>query len=162
MAKSKQNNGRARTGQKAKRLLAALIIFAGAWAVIWMATGSPAASVDYSDKELIARGGGLFARHCAACHGIGAAGENPRYLKGGGKPGGSYWAPALNGTAHAWHHPPDALFKIIKDGSPAGDSPMRGWGDKLAGGDIHALLAYLQSLWPEAIRLRYQQAFKGN
>jgi mono/diheme cytochrome c family protein len=141
-----------------KRLLAALGIFAGAGLVMWLVMGGPGTQVDYRDEALIASGETLFAQNCAACHGDKAAGENSRFLKGGEKPGGSYWAPALNGSAHTWHHPPDALFRIIKDGSPASNSPMRGWGDRLKDPDIHSLLAYLQSLWPDPLRRRYEQA----
>lgn len=145
-----------------KRLLAALGIFAGAGVVLWLMMGSSGTAVDYRDAALSKRGETLFAQNCAACHGDKAAGENPRFLKGGAKPGGSYWAPALDGTAHAWHHSPDALFRIIKDGSPARNSPMRGWGDRLDDQDIHSLLAYLQSLWPDPLRSRYEQAFMSN
>ena len=65
---------------------------------------------------------------------------------------------ALNGTAHAWHHPPDGLFRIIERGSPAADSSMVGWGGRMSGEEIHAVLAYIQSLWPEQLRRRYEQA----
>lgn len=141
-----------------KRLLVALGIFAGAGAVFWFVMGGSGTAVDYRDAALSKRGETLFAQNCAVCHGDKAVGENPRFLKGGEKPGGSYWAPALNGTAHAWHHPPDALFQIIKDGSRARNSPMRGWGDLLDDQDIHSLLAYLQSLWPDPLRRRYEQS----
>ncbi len=66
-------------------------------------------------------GENIFAKYCASCHGDQAVGENPLKVAGGQKPGGGYWAPALNGTAHAWHHPPDALFQTVKEGSIAED-----------------------------------------
>lgn len=160
MAESGKNSEPIRRGALSpSRLLTALVIFAAAGAVIWLAVGGRNEAVDYRDPSLVARGEDLFAQNCAQCHGEKAVGENAQFVKGGTKPGGSYWAPALNGSAHAWHHPPDALFEIIKKGSPADDSPMRGLGDKLSDEDIHAVLAYLQSLWPEQLRKRYEQAF---
>ena len=144
-----------------RRLLITLFVFAAAAVVIWLFKGGADAEVNYRDAVLVTRGSVLFEKNCSACHGNGGVGENSRFLKGGQKPGGSYWAPAVNGAAHTWHHPPDALFRIIKDGSPASDSPMRGWGEQLNDTEIHALLAYIQSLWPEPLRNRYEQAFKG-
>jgi len=100
-------------------------------------------------------GEALFAANCASCHGIQAVGENPSKLSGGEKEEGGYWAPALNGTAHAWHHPPAVLFQTIKKGSMAQDSPMRAFEGRLSDDQIRSIIGYLQSLWPEEIRERY-------
>lgn len=145
-------------GSFARRALTALAIFIVAGAAVYFAVGGNGGGVNYRDAGLIARGESLFSRNCASCHGNKAVGESPRNAKGGAKPGGGYWAPALNGTAHAWHHPPDGLFRIIEQGSPAADSSMVGWGGRMSGEEIHAVLAYLQSLWPEELRLRYERA----
>jgi mono/diheme cytochrome c family protein len=80
---------------------------------------------------------------------------------GGARPEGGYLAPALNGTAHAWHHAPDVLFRIVRDGSPAADSSMKGWAGRLGDGEIEAVLAHLRALWPEPIRERYRAMFEG-
>jgi mono/diheme cytochrome c family protein len=48
------------------------------------------------------------------------------------------------------------LFKLVKDGSPAPDSPMKGWAGKMSDPEIAAVLAYIQSLWPERLRQRYR------
>ncbi len=145
-----------RRGLKTAGVLAAgaLLALGGYWF-----TSQAGAAVNYDEPELIALGKGLFATNCAVCHGPGAVGENLQSVRGGRKPGGGYWAPALNGTAHAWHHPPDGLFQVIKEGSPAADSPMRGWEDRLSDREIHGLIAYQLSLWPEPLRLRYDKAF---
>jgi len=104
-------------------------------------------------------GEALFVTNCASCHGVKAVGENPAKLSGGEKEGGGYWAPALNGKAHAWHHPAEALFHIIKKGSAAQDSPMRGFEDRLTDDQIRGVITYIQSLWPKELRERY---FKYN
>lgn len=156
-----EQNQAARHPLNRKRLLIALFVFAAAGAGIWLFKGGASAEVNYRDAVLIAKGSILFEKNCAVCHGNEGVGENPQFVKGGQKPGGSYWAPAVNGKAHTWHHPPDALFRIIKEGSPASDSPMRGWEGRLNDTEIHALLAYIQSLWPEPLRNRYEEAFQG-
>ena len=79
----------------------------------------------------------------------------------GTKPGGGYLAPALNGSGHAWHHPPEMLFKIIRDGSPAEESAMLGWRDRMNDSEIREVLAYLFSLWPQEISAPYKEQFGG-
>lgn len=109
--------------------------------------------------EAIAQGGELFQNNCAPCHGAKGVGENQSALRGGDKPGGGYWAPALNGNAHTWHHSPDMIFRLVKEGSPTRDSPMRGWKGRMSDEEMRSVLAYVQSLWPERILARYRQAF---
>jgi len=90
--------------------------------------------------EQITSGSKLFATNCAGCHGDNADGKLNK-------------APALNGTAHAWHHSNFGLFQTIKEGSTAKDSPMKGWKDKLTDDEIESIIRYFQSLWnPEMMR----------
>lgn len=112
------------------------------------------------DAESVVRGGELFAINCASCHGAEAGGEDPARPRGGVRANGVYLAPALNGTGHAWHHPPDALHGIVKNGSPAAGSQMRGWADKMSDREITMVLAYLMSLWPRDMRERYRNTFR--
>lgn len=116
-------------------------------------------TVNYDDPQFIARGKKLFNVNCSPCHGAQAVGENPARVNGGSKPGGSYWAPALNGTAHAWHHPPDDLFRRIKNGSFLRGSPMPSWNRRLSDQEIHSVIAYFQSLWPANLRKGYRERF---
>lgn len=113
----------------------------------------------HGSVEQIRRGQAVFRENCAVCHGADASGENPEHWAGGFKDDGGYWAPALDGTAHAWHHSPASLFDTIKNGSPAADSSMRGWDGKISDADICAVIAYLLSLWPEAKRRAYWERF---
>jgi mono/diheme cytochrome c family protein len=68
-------------------------------------------------------------------------------------------APALNGTGHAWHHPPEYLFRIIRDGSTVNRSRMQGWAQWMNDYDILAVIAYFQSLWPQGIKEAYTQRY---
>ena len=138
-------------------LLAVAVLGAGGW--IGYSRWVPEPDPLELPPEAVARGEGLFQKNCAVCHGVKGVAENPAEIRGGAKPGGGYWAPALNGTAHVWHHAPDVLFRIVKEGSPVPDSPMRGWNGRMNDEEIRSVLAYLRSLWPETVRARYRRAF---
>ncbi|MDH5752942.1 MAG: cytochrome c [Deltaproteobacteria bacterium] len=113
-----------------------------------------------NDPGMVSQGEQLYNRNCLNCHGPGAQGQVPARPNGGMNNDGTYIAPALNGTAHSWHHPPQMLFNIIKNGSPAKDSTMKGWAGKMSDQEINAVIAYFQSLWPEQIKLRYLAAMR--
>ena len=107
-------------------------------------------------EELVQAGAVLYQKNCAACHGAQAQGQEPGQPMGGTRADGTFIAPALNGTAHAWHHPPQMLHRIIKDGSPAPESPMKGWAGRMSDEEIDSVLAYMQSLWPPQLLARYR------
>lgn len=136
-------------------LILALAIFT--WVVLTPSrNGGGATASMTADPEQIARGNALFAQNCAICHGPQARGQDPQSPRGGMTTAGAYIAPALNGTGHAWHHPPDALFDTIKNGSRAADSPMRGFKGRIEDDGIRDVLAYIFSLWPPSIQARYR------
>lgn len=110
-----------------------------------------------STPKNLEKGAQLFAQNCVQCHGPGGVGEDPQQSRGGMKADGSYLAPALNGTGHTWHHPTEMLFHIIKNGSPVENSAMLGFKSKLKDEEIHTIIEYFKSLWPEDIRKRYEQ-----
>ena len=116
---------------------------------------APAKSVALPD------GDALFHQYCASCHGEKAVGEDLANLQGGWRKDGSRIAPALNGTAHSWHHEPELLYDYIKSGSVAPDSPMPSYGDELDDAQIKAIIEYFQALWPEKIRGIYKSRFPG-
>lgn len=93
------------------------------------------------------RGASLFQTHCQSCHGVEAVGET---LSTRAMTDKSYkLAPALNGSAHAWHHTDAALLKTILEGSSQEGSRMKGFKGPLAEKDAEALIAYMKSLWGE-------------
>lgn len=103
----------------------------------------------------------LFHTHCSVCHGQEGTGEDPQWLNGGWREDGTRIAPALNGTAHAWHHEPQLLYSYVKDGSIDTTSPMPSFGDQLTDEQIWSVIRYIQSLWPEKIRKIYEERFPG-
>lgn len=103
----------------------------------------------------ISKGQEVYEQNCQECHGVKAIGEDPE------NPGGTLdIAPALNGTAHTWHHPPVFLFQKIKNRIVNKSSPMPPFADILSDDEINAVLAYIKSLWPENIRKQYDEQFK--
>jgi len=107
-------------------------------------------------------GKALFARYCAYCHGERAVGQDPENNPNGGwRDDDSRIAPALNGTAHAWHHSPELLFDFVKTGSLDPESPMPSYGDRLDDAEVWAIISYFQSFWPERIRKIYEGRFPG-
>ena len=111
---------------------------------------TPASAVPRSavDPAFVARGSEVYQKNCASCHG-GMAQGAPNWQRPG--PDGKYPAPPLNGSAHAWHHPQAALRMTIRDGTARLGGNMPAWKDKLSDQDIDAVIAWMQSLWPEEL-----------
>jgi mono/diheme cytochrome c family protein len=93
------------------------------------------------------RGQNLYAKNCQSCHGKDGVGENysiqaltdKKYIM----------APALDASAHAWHHTDEALVRTILDGSPRTQS-MIAWKNKgLTEQNAEDLVAYITSLWTQ-------------
>lgn len=100
------------------------------------------------DGAQIARGGNIFQQNCASCHGLNAEGA-PNWHKPGAD--GKNPPPALNGTAHAWHHPMKALKHTISKGTLAIGGNMPASGDRLSEQDIEDVIAWFQAKWPDEI-----------
>ncbi len=111
--------------------------------------------------EAVTEGESLFHQHCSGCHGVKAIGEDPKSPNGGWRDDGSRIAPALNGTAHAWHHEPELLYDYVRNGSVDPESPMPSFGDRLNDQQIRAVIGYFQSLWPEKVKAIYESRFPG-
>ena len=96
-------------------LFSAIIAFL--LAIIWyLYKSSPIEALSLEpDSEQIHRGKTIYEKNCSSCHGTQAEGQNPNSPKGEMNENGSYIAPALNGTGHAWHHSNEVLFKTVKE-----------------------------------------------
>jgi len=99
-------------------------------------------------KAQEAKGYRLFQANCASCHQADASGTHEwRRLDASGH----YPPPPLNGTAHTWHHPLSVLRRtVVQGGIPLGGT-MPAFGDKLTVEEIDAILAWIQSNWPEEV-----------
>ncbi|MEE8387161.1 MAG: cytochrome c [Acidiferrobacterales bacterium] len=90
----------------------------------------------------------LYRANCASCHGDQGQGD-PNWRQAG--PDGKYPASPLNGTGHAWHHPMPVLVSTIKNGTQRIGGNMPAWKDKLTDTEIHAIIAWFQSRWPDKL-----------
>jgi mono/diheme cytochrome c family protein len=96
----------------------------------------------------VARGGAIYARHCAACHGAGASGAGDWRKRG---PDGRFPPPPLDGSAHTWHHPIAALLQQIRHGAPGGSGNMPGFAETLTEEDALHVIAWFQDRWRDEI-----------
>ncbi len=100
------------------------------------------------DPVRLKQGESLFNKNCAVCHGHQAQGaDNWRKRDKEGK----FPAPPLNGTAHAWHHPKQALMYTIKNGTQALGGSMPAWKDKLTDEEIESIIYWFQAKWPDQL-----------
>jgi mono/diheme cytochrome c family protein len=119
---------------------------------------------DAANRSQVDQGRDGYARACASCHGANLEGQPGWKTK---SPDGRYPAPPHNQSGHTWHHPDRVLFDITKFGGqatgPAGFlSGMPAFKDLLSDAEIVAILAFIKSSWPEAIRERQAQMGKRN
>lgn len=98
---------------------------------------------DKAMRERIARGERLYAENCQSCHGVEGTGEPLENVAGTElNP-----APALDDSAHAWHHADADLLAMILQGSEHQGGRMPGWKDTLSREDAGDIVAYFKSLW---------------
>ena len=111
------------------------------------------------ERANVEKGEQLYDEYCSSCHGNAGAGQDRERPRGGRDKDDNRIAPALDGTGHAFHHPPSVLFRITKGGSPDGSGSMPSFGDRLSDRDIRSIIAYFQSLWPDKIMRQYRKEF---
>ena len=110
----------------------------------------PLANRWYTQSQ-VTLGSAIYKKSCMVCHGVKAQSVSSWRTP---LPDGSYPPPPLNGTAHTWHHSRAKLKEIITQGNRRLDGKMPAFKHKLNAGEIEAVIAYVQTLWPEPI---YQQ-----
>jgi len=97
--------------------------------------------------EQIELGAKVFATNCASCHGVQAQGlvedwQTPL-------DDGSYPAPPLNGTGHAWHHDMPVLLEIVQQGGALYEGKMPAFAEQLQEDEQLAAIVWFQSLWSD-------------
>ena len=138
--------------------LAGLAVAGAAMAYVLTGSGD-AAGLDADDPQKVALGAGLYAEHCAACHGAELEGQ-PDWRRR--RPDGRLPAPPHDESGHTWHHPAEQLFALTKHGPAviAGggyQSDMPAYEGTLSDAEIWAVLSYLKSRWPAEIQARHGQ-----
>jgi len=112
-------------------------------------------TIDPDDPAQVALGRGIYAEHCAMCHGANLEGQ-PDWMSR--KPNGRLPAPPHDASGHTWHHPDQQLMTITKKGLsgvvPGYESDMPAFEGVLTDEQIAAVLAFIQSRWPSDIRSR--------
>ena len=80
----------------------------------------------------------VFSRVCAECHGANAEGSTSELN-----------APALDASEHASEHPDQQIHDWVVNGKLGLGREMPAQGDKLTDEEVHAVIAYLHTLWLE-------------
>jgi len=114
---------------------------------------------DPSNTAQVAMGQTVYAQHCATCHGANLEGQ-PDWQKR--LPSGNFPAPPHDATGHTSHHPDQYLFETTKYGwqrfaPPGYQSAMQGFQGVLSDEEIWAVLAYIKSHWPQAMRAQQER-----
>ena len=135
-------------------VVAVLAVLAGGILVWYPGRSGGTSDADASDPALVALGSGLYAEHCASCHGRDLEGE-PEWRQR--RDDGTLPAPPHDATGHTWHHSDELLFRWVKEGPAAiagSDYPstMPAYAGVLEDREIWAVLAYIKSRWPAEIR----------
>jgi len=95
--------------------------------------------------SVAAAGNRLYAEYCASCHGVDGVGETPGTANA--PTDRSRLAPALDFSAHAWHHGDEQLIETILEGTVARGGRMPAWKGLLSRENSRELVVYMKTLW---------------
>jgi mono/diheme cytochrome c family protein len=124
--------------------------------VLLLAATAQAAEHRWYSSQQVTSGESVYRQNCIACHLENGAGtENWQTRDADGK----LLPPPLNGTAHTWHHDLGVLARTIVEGGTKLGGSMPAFGDRLSTEEIAAVIAYVQSLWPDEIYQRWSGAY---
>ena len=113
-----------------------------------------------NDMPLLVQGERIYRARCASCHGANLEGQANWRERG---PDGLLPAPPHDNSGHTWHHPDEQLFRLTKYGvakvadMPDYKSAMPAFEGVLSDQDIVAVLSWIKSKWPPAVRARHDQ-----
>jgi mono/diheme cytochrome c family protein len=115
--------------------------------------------IPYGDSDAVARGGPIYAKNCASCHGKNLEGR-PNWRMPG--PNGRLPAPPQDVTGQTWRYRDQQLFDITKYGMakftpPDYQTDMLGYENVLSDDEILAVLAYIKASWPRHIQHEHDQ-----
>ena len=99
---------------------------------------------DRESPERLAAGAQLYGKLCQSCHGAKGVGERPGDPSARDEYG--FVAPALDDSAHGWHHGDEGLVRTILKGSPR-NPRMMPFEEMVSEDEARDLVAYLKSLW---------------
>lgn len=126
--------------------------------------GAPSAAMPGPGVSALAQGEVLYGRHCASCHGADLAGQ-PGWRQR--RPDGRLPAPPHDASGHTWHHSMEQLFRITRNGMKPPDAPsgyvsdMPAFAGVMSDEEIRAVLAYIESRWPEEVIQDRRERFGG-
>lgn len=145
-----------------KRWFVAAVAAAAVGAAGMWLTQRPAQDAQTADAHPIELGRTVYAAHCAFCHGARMEGQ-PNWRER--RPDGRLPAPPHDASGHTWHHSDRQLIEITKRGVagivPGYQSDMPAYGDILSESEVQAVIAYIKSGWPEAVRRRQPRDEQG-
>ncbi|MQG59323.1 MAG: cytochrome c [SAR202 cluster bacterium] len=126
-----------------------IAILAGLLGAVLVLAACGSDSSPASEDGPLAQGAAIYSENCAACHGKSGEGAVNWRQQNADK---TYPAPPHDPTGHTWHHGDGHLYRTVRDGGGAFDSPgfksaMPAFGDRLDPREIKAVIAYLKSLW---------------
>ena len=136
----------------------ALLVLAGWW--LQRSAAPVRVTLQPDDLHVLAVGERVYAAHCAACHGAQLEGQ-PNWRTPGAD--GRLPAPPHDASGHTWHHPDEVLFNITKYGVgkvaniPDYNTAMPAYEGKLGDDEIVAVLSWIKSRWPPAVRAKHDQ-----
>ena len=115
---------------------------------------TPVAGRWYS-VEQVQKGSRVFQDQCAQCHGVQAQGITADWRMR--LEDGSFPAPPLNGSAHAWHHPLSVLLQVINRGGVPLGGQMPAFANRISDKEKLAAIAYFQSFWNDDLYGNWEQ-----
>lgn len=106
---------------------------------------TPAMVLEGTGPDHAQEGRSVFLATCAVCHGTEAEGYANELA-----------APALNASEHAWEHADPLIHDWIVSGKLGFGRQMPAYGGQLTDAEVHALIAFLHSLWTPELLLMQQ------